>query len=139
MTFEFIRYVFVGGFCSVVDMAINYVMLYHILGATTQDKGAMALSVAAGFAVGLALNYILSNLFVFKTEEQRKKGKTFGAFMIYAIVGIIGFVLTELLTFAGSFLIGEEGIWYIILTCFVKGIVLIWNYAGRKIFVYKGK
>ena len=46
---EFIRYVFVGGFAAVVDMAVNYVMLFYILGADKNDRGMVAISVAVGF------------------------------------------------------------------------------------------
>ena len=136
---EFLRYAVVGGISAVVDMAVNYLMLYVIFGATSGDTWKVAISVTVGFTVGLLLNFVLSNLFVFKSEEQKKKGKTFGAFAVYAIIGIIGLGLTELLTICGTFFIGEEGIFYLILTCFVKGVVLIWNYIGRKIFVYREK
>ena len=139
LIFEFLRYVVVGGISAVIDMGVNFVMLFYILGGTKDDKGFVAISVAAGFAVGLLVNFILSNIFVFKEKEQREKGKTLFAFLIYALVGVIGFVLTELLTIGGTLLIGEGGIWYLLLTCFVKGIVLVWNYIGRKIFVYRGK
>ena len=61
------------------------------------------------------------------------------AFLLYVIVGVIGYGLTVGLTLLGTLIIGEEGIWYLLMTCVVKGIVLIWNYIGRKIFVYKGK
>ncbi|HOA85615.1 MAG: GtrA family protein [Clostridiales bacterium] len=137
--FEFLRYAVVGGVAALVDMAVNYAMLFYILGATKDDKWQVAVSVAAGFVVGIVVNYILANIFVFRTAEQRRRGMTAGAFAIYTIVGIIGFGITEGLTILGTYLIGEEGIWYIILTCVVKGIILFWNYLGRKIFVYKGK
>lgn len=136
---EFLRYAVVGGISAVVDMAANYLMLYKILGSDKNDKGMVAIAVAVGFVVGLAVNFLLSNIFVFKSDEQKAKGKTFAAFMIYTAVGIIGFGLTEGLTILGTHLIGEGGIWYLLLTCCVKGLVLIWNYVGRKIFVYKGK
>ena len=139
LIFEFLRYVIVGGISAVIDMGVNFVMLFYILGGTKDDKGLVAISVAVGFAVGLLVNFILSNIFVFKEKEQREKGKTLSAFLISALVGVIGFVLTELLTIGGTLIIGEGGIWYLILTCFVKGIVLVWNYIGRKIFVYRGK
>ena len=139
LIFEFLRYVVVGGISALVDMGVNFVMLFYILGGTKDDKGLVAVSVAAGFAVGLAVNFILSNIFVFNEKEQKEKGKTTKAFLIYALVGVIGFVLTEALTILGTLVIGEGGIWYLLLTCFVKGVVLIWNYVGRKIFVYKGK
>ena len=128
-----------GGVSAVVDMAVNYVMLYYILDGTKDDKLLVALSVTAGFVVGIVVNYILSNLFVFRTDEQKQKGRNIGAFLIYVLVGVIGYGLTVGLTLLGTLVIGEEGIWYLLMTCVVKGIVLIWNYIGRKIFVYRGK
>lgn len=137
--FEFLRYAVVGGISAVADMAVNYVMLYYVFGATKDDTGMVILSVAIGFVVGLLLNFFLSNIFVFTTESQQKKGKTMRAFLIFAAVGVIGLLLSELLTVLGALIIGDEGIFYIILSCFVKGVVLIWNYVGRKIFVYREK
>lgn len=139
LIFEFLRYAVVGGISAVVDMGINFVMLFYILGGTKDDKLFVAIAVASGFIVGLAVNFILSNIFVFKDKEQKEKGRTAGAFLIYVLVGLIGFGMTELLTILGTLCIGDEGIWYLLLTCVVKGVVLIWNYVGRKIFVYKGK
>ena len=136
--FEFLRYAVVGGVAALVDMGVNYAVLYWILGATKDDKWQVAAAVTAGFVIGLIVNFALSNIFVFKTAEQQKDGKTVKAFVIYAVVGVIGYFLTVGLTLIGTYFIGESGIWYLILTCFVKGIVLIWNYIGRKIFVYKG-
>ena len=136
---EFLRYAVVGGISAVVDMAVNSIMLFYVFSADKDDKLFVAISVAAGFIVGLAVNFLLSNRFVFKSEEQRKHGKTAGAFFLYVLVGVVGFGLTELLTLLGTQLIGDHGIYYVLLTCAVKGIVLIWNYAGRKILVYHGK
>ena len=136
--FEFLRYVVVGGVSALVDMGVNYAVLYFILGATKDDKWQVAAAVTAGFIIGLIVNFVLSNIFVFKTEEQKKDGKTLKAFVIYALVGIIGYFITVGLTLIGTFFIAEDGIWYILLTCAVKGIVLVWNYIGRKLLVYRG-
>ena len=136
--FEFLRYAVVGGVAALVDMGVNYAMLYFILGATKDDKWQVAVAVTAGFVIGLIVNFVLSNVFVFRTEEQQKEGKTVKAFVIYAVVGVIGYFLTVGLTLLGTMFIGESGIWYLLLTCAVKGIVLIWTYIGRKILVYRG-
>ena len=136
---EFLRYAVVGGISAVVDMAANYVALFYIFGGTKDDRGLVALAVALGFVFGLTVNFILSNAFVFKSEEQKKKGKTAGGFLIYAAVGVVGFILTELGTLLGTLVIGEGGVWYLCLSVIVKGVVPIWNYVGRKIFVYRGK
>ena len=139
LIFEILRYCIVGGIAAVVDMAANYAMLYWVLGATKNDGWQVAASVTVGFVVGLTVNYILSNVFVFNKESQQKKGKTVKAFLIYAVVGVIGYGISVGLTLLGTRFIGESGIWYLLLTCFVKGVVLIWNYIGRKIFVYRGE
>lgn len=136
---EFLRYVLVGGLSALVDMAVNYGMLYYILKATKDDALPVALSVTAGFIAGILVNYLLSVLFVFTSEEQKEKSRSLKAFLLYVLVGVIGYGLTVGLTLVGTRLIGEDGILYLIMTCFVKGIVLIWNYLGRKILVYKGK
>ncbi|MBQ7290650.1 MAG: GtrA family protein [Clostridia bacterium] len=136
--FEFLRYAVVGGVAALVDMGVNYAVLYWILGATKDDKWQVAAAVTAGFVIGLIVNFVLSNIFVFRTAEQQKDGKTVKAFLIYTVVGVIGYFLTVVLTLLGTYFIGESGIWYLLLTCFVKGVVLIWNYIGRKIFVYRG-
>ena len=136
---EFARYVVVGGVSAVVDMAVNYLMLYVVFGTDSDNTPMVILSVTIGFVVGLLCNFILSNIFVFKAGEQKEKGKTLQAFLIFGLVGVIGLGLTELLTVIGTFFIAGSGFWYLVLTCFVKGVVLIWNYVGRKIFVYKEK
>lgn len=136
--FEFIRYIFVGGISALVDMGVLYIMTEFAFDGK-KDGIALTLSVAAGFVFGLIVNYLFSQLFVFTSKEQREKGKKASAFFIYAVVGLIGFVLTELLMHIGMLFVSHEGLWYILLNCFVKGVVLIWNYVGRKIFVYRGE
>ena len=108
--FEFLRYAVVGGVAAVVDMAVNYLMLYHVFSAGKDDKTYVAISVAVGFIAGLIVNFILSNIFVFKSEEQRARGKTAGAFFIYVAVGVVGFGITELLTLLGTRFIGDHGL-----------------------------
>ena len=137
--YEFLRYVLVGGVSALVDMGVNYLMLYVILKSDKNHSLHVSIAVTAGFIVGIIVNYLLSNLFVFTSAQQKEKGRTAFAFFLYVLVGVIGYFLTVGLTLLGTKLIGEEGIWYILLTCVVKGLVLIWNYLGRKILVYKGK
>ena len=106
---EFLRYVLVGGVSAVVDMAVNYCMLYFILKATKDDALPVAVSVTAGFVVGIIVNYVLSNLFVFTSEEQKEKGRNVKAFLLYVLVGVIGYGLTVVLTLLGTKIIGEDG------------------------------
>ncbi len=136
--FEFMRYVVVGGLAFLAD-AGTMTLVKELFFKENCTAGQMALCVAAGFVVGLIANYLLSNLFVFRSAAQREKGRNFGAFLIYAVVGLIGFGITELCMWLGVMAVGSDGLWYLLIKCFVAGIVLIWNYIGRKIFVYKGE
>ncbi len=136
--FELLRYLVVGAIAALVDLGVLALFTELIFSG---DKGALALSVstAAGFIAGLVCNYLLSMLFVFVNAEQKEKNKKKArTFSIFALVGVIGLLLTELLMHLGMLIFPEEGYWYLLLSCFVKGVVMLWNYVGRKIFVYKG-
>ena len=136
--FELLRYLIVGAIAALVDLGVLALFTELIFSG---DKGVLAISVstAAGFIAGLICNYLLSMLFVFVNAEQKKKNKKkFKTFLIFAVVGIIGLILTELLMNLGMLFVPEKGFWYLLLSCFVKGVVMLWNYLGRKIFVYKG-
>ncbi len=138
LVFEFLRYVLVGGLSFVVDTGAM-TLLKEIFFKEACTAWQMALCVAVGFICGLVCNYLLSNLVVFRSEEQKKRGRNFSAFMIFFAVGLVGFGLTELFMWIGVRLVGSEGLWYILVKCFVAGVVMVWNYLGRKIFVYRGK
>ncbi|MBQ8140433.1 MAG: GtrA family protein [Clostridia bacterium] len=135
---EFFKYAVVGGISAIADMGVLWAFTEFVFDGKNTGFP-LACSVTAGFAVGLIINYLLSTLMVFTSGEQKKKSRSVKAFLIYAAVGVIGYLLTQLLMHAGMIFVSKEGIWYLVLNVFVKGIVLIWNYLGRKIFVYHGK
>lgn len=133
---EFMRYTIVGGLSFLVDLGM--IVLFRELVFRSTSEAVLAVCTAIGFVCGLAANYLLSMVFVFTTETQQKKTRTVKAAVIYAAVGIIGFLLTEIGMYIGVLIAGSEGFWYVLVRCIVAGVVLVWNYAGRKIFVYKG-
>lgn len=137
---EFIRYALVGGVAFLVDFGIFALFRELVYGG---DGGGTALvvSTAAGFAAGLTVNYILSMSVVFRKESQQKQGRTKKAFFTFAAVGVVGLGLTELFQWLGELLVGDflgQLGKYMVKIC-VTGLVLIWNYVGRKIFVFKGE
>lgn len=93
------------------------------------------LSTAVGFIAGIILNYVLSLIWVFKSAKENNRGKTVGAFLIFVIIGVIGLLLTMAGMYSGCMLVGED--YYMFVKVFVTGVVLIWNYAARKIFIFK--
>ena len=135
---EFLRYAVVGGFSFLVDAGV-LAAVKELFYRENCTPGQMAICVAAGFVAGLIANYLLSSLFVFRSEEQKQRGRSLKAFLIYVLVGLIGFGLTELGMYLGTIIVGSTGLWYLLVKCFVAGVVLIWNYVGRKIFVYHGR
>ena len=135
---EFIRYAFVGGISALADMAVLWAVTEFVFDGVKVGF-ALACSVTAGFLVGLVINYLLSTLIVFTTKEQKAKSKSVKAFLIYTAVGVIGYLLTQTLMHLGMIFVSKDRMWYLLLNMLVKGIVLIWNYLGRKIFVYRGE
>lgn len=129
---EFIRYVIVGGISFLADTGTLTLFEEFIF---TQKEGAgLFISTAAGFIVGLIVNYILSLIFVFKSSENERSGKDVKSFIVFTIVGIIGLGLTEIGMYVGVTLLSLH---YIFTKIIVAAIVLVWNYAGRKILIFK--
>lgn len=132
---EFVRYAIVGGIAFLVDTGV-LVFFREIVFKSNGRELIMAVSVAFGFLAGLTVNYILSLIVVFRSPEQRKRGKRVTAFITFALVGLVGLGLTELGMYIGVKIVGSQGLWYLLIKCFVAGIVLIWNYTGKKILVF---
>lgn len=136
---EFLRYAVVGGISFLVDLGVIYLIREQVFGGARDDSPGLAVSVALGFFAGLLVNYVLSQLFVFTAPGQQERGRSFSAFARYAIIGLIGLGLTELLMLIGVRLAGDHGLRYLIVKVFVAGIVLIWNYLGRRLWIYQEK
>lgn len=146
---EIFRFLIVGGTATIVDYAISYVF-YHwllppdLIGLTLS----LIISTAAGFCVGLVVNWLLSITFVFKQVTDEKKSKSSKSFLIFAVIGLIGLGLTEVgmhlgvkflpekTLFGVTEFLGEAWKWWIskvVMTC----TVLVWNYVGRKLLIFK--
>ncbi len=136
LIFEFLRYAVVGGVSALADMGALALMTE--LAFDGKNTGfPLFVSVAVGFLVGLTLNYALSTAFVFIRAEQREKGRGLVPYLLYAAVGLVGFGMTEALMHLGMLVVPTAGFWYLLLNGGVKCVVLVWNYIGRKIFVYR--
>ncbi len=130
---EFARYLLVGGSAFLIDTGVLVLareFIFHDLGKT-----GILISTALGFVAGLTFNYILSLIFVFKKGNDKVNGKQFKSFVIFSIIGVIGLLMTELGMYFGIKIFGTE--FYIVVKIFIAGVVLLWNYIGRKIFIFK--
>lgn len=129
--YEFMRFCIVGGLAFLVDFGV-LVLFNNILPEMSGYR--LYVATAIGFIAGLTFNYFLSIIFVFNSARQAKVGRTVSAFLIFALVGTVGFGLTELGMYVGTEL---KSINYMLVKVIVTGIVLVWNYLGRKIFIFK--
>ncbi len=131
LVYEFGRYLIVGGTAFIIDYAFFWITREYVFGG---EGLGVYLATAAGFIAGLVYNYILSLVFVFRSAKEQNRGKTVGAFIIFAVIGLIGLGLTE----AGMYLIYDLlHINEYIARLIVAGAVTIWNYAARKILIFK--
>lgn len=119
---QFFRYVFVGGFAFLVDAFMLWLcekwMNYMI-------------AAAIAFIVGLAANYVLSIWFVFSESEKiTNKLKEFTA---YAVIGIIGLLLTEVIMYILTDLCH---LYFLLSKIVAAALVLVWNFVARKKILY---
>lgn len=132
--FEFFRYAVVGGIAFLVDSAVLSLLKELVLNKGSSIE--LFICTASGFVAGLITNYILSLVFVFKKSENKGNAKSVSGFIVFTVVGIVGLGLTELGMYVGVFLLNWH---YLFTKILVAAIVLLWNYVGRKLLVFKGK
>jgi putative flippase GtrA len=149
---EIFRFLLVGGTATVVDYAVFYLFRQWLLPPTLMSGGAwdiisLIIATAFGFCAGLLINWVLSVKFVFRAVKNKEEVHSKKSFAIFSVIGIIGLGITELgvvllvhlfpmITLFGvtAFLLPwDEWLAKVIMTC----IVLVFNYVGRKIFVFK--
>ena len=130
VVFEFLRYAVVGGIAFLVDFGTLVACEELVF---KRLSFGVYLATVCGFVAGLLMNYFLSLRYVFVQEKDRGKGRSFGAFVVFGVIGLVGLGLTELGMWFGI----ECLVWnYMIVKILVTGCVLMWNYLGRKLIVF---
>lgn len=87
------------------------------------------LSGGLSFSVSVVVNYLLSTRFVFRSKKDRGKAKEVTVFVALSITGLL---LTELLMWIG---VEQMGIHYMIAKVATTGIVMVYNFMTRKMFL----
>ena len=131
LIFEFLRYTIVGGISFLADFGA--LVCAQELYLKRFSWGVYA-STVIGFVVGLAVNYVLSILFVFTQAKDRGKGRSVGAFVVFGLIGVIGLGLTEFGMWVGVEILTWN---YMVVKVVVTGAVLAWNYLGRKLLIFR--
>lgn len=114
----------VGIICFIIDYGLM-IILTEVIGLT------YLVSCALSFIISTIVNYILSMRYVFESKENVNKTVEF---ILFVIMSTIGLGLTELLMFLA---VDKLNIYYMISKIVVTGIVMIYNFVTRKIFLEK--
>ena len=72
---EVLRFLVTGIVCALVDFIVSYFFLAGLVKTGMNSGWANALSIAAGFVIGVILNYILSTFWVFQNVRDDKASK----------------------------------------------------------------
>ncbi len=87
-------------------------------------------SAAAGYTVGLSLNYLLSVRWVF---DNRQIGSPKTEFAVFTAIGLTGLAVTELTLWLGTSLLHID---YRLVRLVSLVIVAIWNFVLRKAILF---
>lgn len=121
---QIIKFGGVGALCFVIDYGILFVLtefvgLYYLL------------SSAISFSISVIVNYILSILFVFDTNTENNGIRNFVLFVIFSIIGLL---LTTGIMKLGVDILSWN---YMLVKIFATGIVMVYNFITRKLFLEK--
>ena len=140
--FEIIRFLLVGGLSTILDYATTYGLGLLLAGFWFNA----AVSNTIGHIVGLLVNFFLSVIFVYKQVKNKEETKSFKAFALFVLVDIIGLLATIIvmslqdkffpIVMINIFTLEIDIIW-LLCKCVMTLICLIWNYIGRKKFIFK--
>ena len=123
---QIFRSVFVGGAAFLVDAGVLFFV---------EKTGVHYLVAAAiAFIFGLFANFVLSKKFVFAQSDINKKVDKVREFAIFAVVGIIGLLFTELLMYLCTDVIH---LYFMLSKVIATIIVLFWNFGARKFLLYR--
>jgi putative flippase GtrA len=118
------RYLFVGG----AAFAVDFLMLVFL---TEVCRLHYIVSNSIAFLSGLTVNYLICIRWVFTTSGIGKRPLEFLAF---AAIGLVGLGLNNLLLWGFTHF---AGIYYMISKALAAIVVYLWNFLGRKYFIFK--
>lgn len=147
---EIFRFLLVGGTATLIDWAVAYLFQAWLLPPKLiGDALSLVFSTAFGFCVGLLVNWVLSVSFVFRKVKDEASVKTGKSFLTFTTIGLIGLAISiagmQIVPFLPAFslfgtstFLGVTWGWWL-MKGVMTAIVLVWNYVGRKLFIFKTK
>jgi len=123
LTKQIFKFLIVGGIAFLIDYALLYILteycnIYYLV------------SSVISFTLSLIFNYIASIKFVFETDKKDSQKH----FIIFIIGSIIGLGINQLVMYV---MVELMNVYYMLVKIVATGIVMVWNFITRKIFIEK--
>ncbi len=152
LLWEIFRFLLVGGVATLADYFLFWLLdgvLFPLVSNTGGWKVfSLVAATACGFTAGLIVNWVLSVKFVFRQVKNPQAAGSKKAFLQFTLIGLIGLLATEVGVLLLVAVLPEFplfGVTEVLGTSWAKWlakvimtvVVLVWNYIGRKIFIFK--
>jgi putative flippase GtrA len=119
LSWQFIRYLCVGGFSFLIDFACLYYLTEHV-------GWYYLVSATLAFCVGLTTNYLFCLAWVF---DFRRMPNRWHEFMVFSAIGLIGLLLNNLLLWL---LTEHAGLYYLVSKIVATAAILFFNFSLRR-------
>ncbi len=140
---QILKFGVVGVVCFLIDFVITMVVSSLLRSMAGMETAAAALIGAFfGFTISVIINYLLSMKYVFSRKEGMDRRKEF---IIFTILSLIGLGIHEVIIMISIDVIYENWLWLNQLLSptlataggkiFATGIVMVYNFITRKIFL----
>ena len=121
---EFVKYVFVGGICTLLDFLVLYLL-------TTIGGIHYLISSSVSFTLGVVLNYVLCSYWIFSYHRVKHHPTEF---MYYVLISLVGLGLNVLLMWVFT---DHFGLWFMFSKLLAAGITLFYNFFARKLLLHR--
>jgi putative flippase GtrA len=118
------------GVVGVICFLIDYLL---IIALTEMLHTPYLFSCVISFSASTVVNYFMSMSYIFQSKEGMKKSKEF---ILFVVMSVIGLGLTVLLMRVSVEKIGLD---YRVAKIVVTGIVMVYNFFTRKVFLDGGE
>ena len=119
---QIFKFGIVGGIAFIIDY-LSLIICKEVFHLNTLSSAAIA------FTISVIYNYIASVKWVFDVNKEKNEKTNF---IIFIVLSIVGLIITEIIMWLGS---DVMGISYLIVKIVATAIVMIFNFITRKMFL----